>query len=151
MEASTTFASDREFNVDSQLAIARKDVQPLTSGREAFGLVVKFGTDGLVQGGLSKTQVLSSLSKVRPEIRVCYENALASRSTLEGSVRLRWTIDSSGSVNDVKVKDTKIAFPKLLSCVSDVVKELKFPASRNKRPTVVEYGFNFRRGTSGQF
>ncbi len=145
VEASTTFASDKEFNADSQLALARKDVSPVTSGREAFALVVRFGSDGLVQGGLTRAQVAKVLNGLSSEVRQCYEAALASRSNLQGSVRFGWTILASGKVSTVAIKQSEIEYPKLTNCISTLLKGLSFPVAKSKRPTVVEYAFNFRR------
>jgi hypothetical protein len=74
----------------------------------------------------------------------CYENALSSNRNLEVSVKIRWTLNSNGSVTSVcSVDDTKNVPPDFLGCLSSEIATIRFPPQTDQRVDVV-YPLIFR-------
>lgn len=103
--------------------------------------------DGDITGGLDKAQVLAVINEHRREIRTCYESALMIRNDLNGIVRLNFTINSAGSVSEVKILNSDVDSSILENCIINVIKEMSFPEAKNKMPTTVVYPFVFKRSS----
>jgi hypothetical protein len=76
------------------------------------------------------------------EIRECYMMGTFRDSQLEGTVHVRFTIESTGKVTDTADVGSSIPDPQVVQCVLGVFATLEFPAGRYY-PTEVEYPISF--------
>ncbi len=164
MEAQTTLRGAKDFSANSSGPLARsggiKNAYSIGSGL-ASSATTSTGTGlgkkgvgggsssasdlGDVAGGLSKSQVYNVIKAYRRAIRTCFESALMLRNDLNGTLRLRFVINLSGAVNEVKIVNTDMKSNILESCVIQVIKQMEFPESPNQLATTVIYPFVFRR------
>lgn len=153
-QASTTLSGNGAFNPKSTGPIAAPGSSEL--GDYAAGSRLGKGTGGAgtsngtgsggslqVSGGLSREVVREIISRYRSQIRACYERSLIINPNLAGRILYRWEISGSGPVVTVEMVKSDVGFPKLESCVQDVIRSMKFPAADNGQPTLVIYPFAF--------
>jgi TonB family protein len=69
------------------------------------------------------------------------------RNDLNGIVRLNFTINSAGSVSEVKILNSDVDSSILENCIINVIKGMSFPEAKNKMPTTVVYPFVFKRSS----
>ncbi len=104
------------------------------------------GTQGVsVQGGLTKSQVQEEIAKHRREIRTCFESALMIKDNLNGTVMYEWDIRADGVVDVITTKSSELKSSVVETCVSQIIKEIRFPKSKNGQPTKVFYPFLFQK------
>ena len=76
-------------------------------------------------------------------LRKCYENELAKKPSLRGTVQAQFVIDGKGQV--IKSEASGVD-PAVASCIAEVIKKLAFPALAEI--TQVSYPITFRPATS---
>ena len=74
-------------------------------------------------------------------VKRCYDQGLARRPELAGSVLLRFAIQTNGAVSDCQVIRSTLGDEPVERCIAAVVRGLEFPKA--PRPTVVTYPFVF--------
>ncbi len=112
-------------------------------GRDHLGS----GGDGeseSVEGGLDKESVRRTLALYRRDIRTCYEKALNVSKAVRGRIVYNWLISASGPTVWVKMIKSGADFPKLESCVQNVIQKIMWPKAANKKETIVIYPFQFQ-------
>lgn len=95
---------------------------------------------------LDKEMIAAAVSKRMSAIRDCYERELQTNQKLKGLIKVSFTIQTKGDVTEV-VSDkekTTLTDKKVLGCVLDVVKKLKFPVRKTGEPQPVSYPFRFQ-------
>lgn len=105
-----------------------------------------------VQGSLTREAIQQVIRQQMPTIRNCYELALREDPNLEGTVRLRFTIEADGSVQSSAVADeAQLAAPlaEVGRCVVRLSLAWHFPAPRGGGVVVVNYPFAFRPSGAG--
>jgi TonB family protein len=80
--------------------------------------------------------------KRNPEVRRCYEAALANEPSLRGKVTLAFAILPGGGVSEVRVVKSSFRAHAVPSCVAAVVRSWKTPF-RPEEPVDVEYPLDF--------
>jgi TonB family protein len=80
--------------------------------------------------------------KKSPEVRRCYEAALANEPSLHGKVTLAFSILPGGGVSEVRVARSTFRSPAVPSCVATVVRSWRTPF-RPEEPVDVEYPLDF--------
>jgi len=65
--------------------------------------------------------------RARSGIRSCLESASGEATDNNGTVDLRWTVNSDGSVSSASVEDSELDDADLEQCIADVFGELSFP------------------------
>jgi outer membrane biosynthesis protein TonB len=80
--------------------------------------------------------------KRSPEVRRCYEAALAKDPSLGGKVTIAFAIQPGGGVSDVRVARTTFRSSAVPSCVAAVVRGWRTPF-RPEEPVDVEYPIDF--------
>lgn len=94
--------------------------------------------------GLSDKEIMTEVNKHLSKINRCYERALLNDSNLAGRVQYEWDITPAGKVTAVRIKRSELSNgDSLNSCVMLVFKAMKFPAAKNKQPTMATIGFPF--------
>ena len=114
---------------------------------QSKNLVNTSSDGGEISGGLTKIEVSEVINSHRREIRTCYESALMIRNDLGGIMRISFGINVAGSVTEVKIISNELQSSILESCIIQVVREMKFPESKNQSPTTVIYPFVFKRSS----
>lgn len=94
----------------------------------SFGGVGETTTSG--QGQLSSDAINATLRKYEDKLRFCYEKALLTNPNLGGTVKIEWTISSSGSVSAAHVVNSQINSSQMHSCLTGVISGVKFPSPK---------------------
>jgi hypothetical protein len=94
-----------------------------------------------VKGELSAPLVRRYMKRHTMEVMACYEERLAEKPGLSGTVMMSFQIDKRGKVSTMSSVglDQEVA-----DCVGAVVKGIEFPAPRNNRNVQVNSPFIFR-------
>jgi hypothetical protein len=98
------------------------------------------------EGGLSRTDIQTVISRVMPQIKQCYEKELDSDPALEGKLTMRWVVTADGAVADALVSQNTFrgegAKP-TGDCVLGIIARLKFPQPKGGGKVFVTYPFVF--------
>jgi hypothetical protein len=156
------FGEARTFGGDGDGTITAGDVAigaPLQRGGSGRGLartheagvptITMCGRPGVrrpspcirITGELDKALIRRYVRRQRPKIQHCYERALLTDPTLEGTVDTEFEILADGSVADPRAAGVSTA---ITSCVVDVLSAIEFPRSVGGGTTEVHYPFTFR-------
>lgn len=97
-------------------------------------------------GSISREELGQVLQAHAGEISQCYEQALALDGTLEGKVKLRWTVRSDGVVADVKVDEagTTLASHDAVQCMVARVGAWRFPSPKGGAIAVITNAWTLR-------
>lgn len=97
------------------------------------------------EAGRTVNDLRAIVAARRDEARACYDKGLAAHPGIEGDLDVKWVIDPEGNVSDAFVDTTKstILEPSVGKCVVDVIKTIKFAASKGGYETRAHYPFNF--------
>ena len=85
--------------------------------------------DGEAVGGdgdFAAAQVVALLRQRLSAIRACYENQLLRNPTLAGRVTVQFTIETTGSVRDVRAAENTTNDPSVGTCVTGVVSRFRW-------------------------
>ena len=86
------------------------------------------------------------ISEHRAEARTCYDNGLKRVPAIkDGRIIINFEIDPDGKVIDASqsVKGDQIEDPEVVACVTDVIKEIRFPKSASGKRTRGYHSFEF--------
>jgi hypothetical protein len=72
----------------------------------------------------------------------CIEQQKAADPEAKGTLKLRWIIGGDGVARDVRVLSEDLAKQPIAPCISNVVKDIRFPRSRTSGQEVV-FPFKF--------
>lgn len=115
---------------------------PMMAKRSYDAPAVRMGTATAV-GDLDKNLIKRYIRQQTARVRYCYEKQLQTNPTLGGKVTVKFTIGADGKVVDVTA--TGMNNPALESCVADVIRSIRFPAT-NSGKVVISYPFVFQPG-----
>ena len=108
------------------------------------GPVMDAETDDDAPPGLAKSVVAATIRENLPAIRLCYQRALAVRSTLHGEVFVTFVIVADGTVSSAEVSSSTLDHPDMEACVCKRIKRLRFPEPAGGGTVVVNHPFVFR-------
>ena len=97
-------------------------------------------------GSLARSSIDEGIRDVMPEIRACYQEALAAVPDLAGQLRIKFTIEEeegSGWVKEVSVPDADFDDVPMEDCVMDVVESVAFDPPEGGGVVIVSYPFVF--------
>jgi TonB family protein len=94
-----------------------------------------------VVGTLDKEIIRRIVRRHVNQVRYCYERELAKSPSLQGRLRVRFTIGSDGHVATAQVADS--LDPSVDACVARVVQRMVFPKPQGGGVVVVSYPFVF--------
>jgi TonB family protein len=103
-----------------------------------------------ILGGLTETDVESTIGKNELQIRNCYQTALASHPGLTGKITLNFLVTGDGKVSTARVTASTINEPHLGSCLVSLLKGFDFPAPRDGGRVNVSYPFVFQLVRGGK-
>jgi hypothetical protein len=95
-----------------------------------------------VRGQLDRELIAKVINEHMGEIRGCYERALLKEAGLAGKLVLEWTIEPTGVVSDIRVKNATLRGPEVPNCIVGSVKSWAFPKPKGGN-VVVSYPFLF--------
>lgn len=110
------------------------------------GKVTKMSSGAKIGGSLSQEDVLRVINSNINAIQACYERALMSNPTLSGRIAMDWTVSSSGTVKDVRVRSSTMGNPQVADCMSEKIKRWKFPRPKGGEAQIT-FPFLFRSGS----
>ncbi len=94
-------------------------------------------------GDFSDAQVVRALRQRLSAIRACYDNQLRRDPTLAGRVRVEWTIETTGSVRDVRATENTTNDSAVGICVTGVVSRLRWSPGPQGSSVTYSYPFVF--------
>ena len=97
----------------------------------------------IIQGSLSKEEIGRVIRRNLARFKYCYEKELNANPNLNGKISGYFTIAPTGSVADASVRETSMNDENVESCVTKVMRSLKFPQPRGGGIVVVTYPFVF--------
>jgi len=90
-----------------------------------------------VQGTLSQAEVYAEIQKHTGKIQACYERELNKNPSLGGRITFEWTVKANGGVGTVKEVNSTLGNAAVSKCVSDVIRQMKFPRPKGGEVIVV--------------
>jgi len=95
---------------------------------------------GRCLGDISKT-----IGEHRTAARACYDAGRKKQPKLEGQLVINFEIDAEGTVVDTRqgMQDGQLEDTEVVDCVSDVIKQIKFPKSAAGKSTRGYHRFEF--------
>ena len=97
-----------------------------------------------IEGALSADVIKRVIKQNINQARYCYEVELQRNQNLEGRVLVHWVIGSTGSVIDVKIKESSIHNSNVENCLMAKIRTWKFPAPAGGGTVEVNYPFVFK-------
>jgi hypothetical protein len=95
------------------------------------------------KGSLSREEIQRVIKRAQSRIRYCYEKELQKNPNLQGKIVIAWTISGSGSVSTAKPSQNTMGNAAVGSCVTRVIKSLRFPRPRGGGSVFVTYPWVF--------
>ncbi len=97
-------------------------------------------------GSIGKEAIRKVLDEHSGEITACYQRELAQDKSLEGKVKLKWTVQADGSVADVKVDEAGTTLPnrKAIECIASRVGGWRFPPPKDGAIAVITNAWTLR-------
>lgn len=96
-----------------------------------------------VSGSLDKRIIQKVVRDHRRELSACYEKELAKVKGLRGEIKVRWIIDTRGTVTHAVKVSSSMNNKAVEDCVVNSIKYWRFPAPKGGAPVQVDYPFNF--------
>jgi len=93
------------------------------------------------------TEVIAAVvTENRASVRRCYEQTLTDKPGIQGTLTLRFTLDSQGKVTsaDINPERSTIRLPSLTQCAANAVRQMPFPPSSRGFESTVNYQFTFK-------
>jgi TonB family protein len=97
-------------------------------------------------GILSKQVIRRVVHEHLDEVRLCYEQELASRPILAGWVDVSFVISESGAVQSAEVTESTFGEPNVEQCIAQAVRKWAFPATEGGGIVIVTYPFELSPG-----
>ena len=110
----------------------------------AFGCVTTTGEYERQPTGLARGEIDNVIKKNLDQIRVCYEQLLQRQPDISGKISVAFTIDASGHVSSLHIKESTIAEQAFNDCVTSRIRMWQFPRPRDGKNISIIYPFIFK-------
>ena len=112
----------------------------------------KAGPGHSQEPGRRREDIQTIIMSRRDEARACYDKGLKDHPGIEGDLTVKFLIDPAGVVTEATVDSTKstINEPGVGTCITDIIKKVKFAPSKLGFETRAAYPFNFHPKTFGK-
>ena len=87
---------------------------------------MKQPSDVIGTGTLSKSKINRTIKRNSRALQACYENELKKDGSLQGTIRVQFTIALSGRVSSVSILKNTIGSRAVAKCISARVKRWRF-------------------------
>ena len=84
-----------------------------------------------------RTEVTQAIQPSRPQMRVCYNDALRKNAKLTGDITIRLTVSPSGEAVVVDDEGSSIKDKDFVTCVRSVLSKISYPRWQGKAVTLV--------------
>ena len=99
-----------------------------------------------VQGALDKDIIRRIVRAHINEVRYCYNQALARDPSVQGRVKVQFTIGGTGRVPSAVVQETTLRDPAVGNCIAQAVRRWTFPKPEGGGSVIVSYPFILENG-----
>ena len=107
-------------------------------------LNIDIGTDDIdAEGEIDRAAILKVIRNNKIRFDRCYQFVLQQQSDLQGAIRLQWTILPDGQVRESRALEDQVGSSRLVSCISNVIRSLRFPQPPSGQIPRVSYKFIF--------
>ena len=96
-----------------------------------------------VTGALDKRIIQKIVRQHTAELRTCYEKQAQRIKGLYGRVEPMWIISAKGDVTKVVIKESTLKNKEVEKCITNTIKQWKFPNPKNGGLVQVSYSFDF--------
>ncbi len=133
----------RKPSGDPLLDVGDEDIdRELASGPKKRSVYVPPAIGSDLPESVSVSQINEAVVGQKAALVRCIDAQKAADSETRGTLRMRWTIQGDGSVRDVRVLSDEFARQPIASCMTGVVRSLRFPRTRTTGQ-VVDFPFKF--------
>lgn len=118
--------------IDSGKLAAKAPSGPVTSGKkgkevQVSGVVnVRTPSEAIGTGVLSTAEIAKTVNRRKGAVKDCYERQLKRNPSLEGAVRIQFTIEPSGRVSRTQVLENTTRDAALATCIAGKIKSWRF-------------------------
>lgn len=126
-----------EASGSSQTAVATSQPRGASSA-----VYVPPAPGGDLPEGVSPAQINETVKGSISSLRSCIDEQRSADPSTKGTLKLRWTITGDGTVTDVRNLSPEFEGKPISRCISGVVRDIRFPASRTSGQEVV-FPFKF--------
>jgi len=122
-----------------------------SSGSKHESTTSSASTDGSDAPACETGRCLDDISKLisehRAESRACYEAGAKKQPGLQGRLIINFRIDQDGNVTEASqgMQEDQITDEGVVTCVSDVIKKIKFASSPSGKTTRAYHQFEFSK------
>ena len=107
-------------------------------------LNIDVGVDGIeAEGEIDRAAILRVIRQNKIRFDRCYQFILQQQPSVQGSIKLQWTILPDGRVRSASALEDLVGHTGLTTCVSNVIKSLRFPKPPSGQIPRVSYKFVF--------
>ena len=112
----------------------------------------KAGPGHSQEPGRRREDIQTIVMARRDEARACYDKGLKDHPGIEGDLTVKCVIDPQGVVSEAVVDSGKstINEPSVGTCITDIIKKIKFAPSKGGFETRANYPYNFHPKTFGK-
>jgi hypothetical protein len=103
---------------------------------------------GACEPGRCLADISSLVKERRPAARACYDTAAKANPALPaGRIIINFRIDENGAVTETSqgMQDNQVEDEGVVTCIGDVIKEIKFAKSPSGKTTRAYHEFEFSR------
>ena len=97
-----------------------------------------------IMGALSRDVVQKVIDRNKNQIRYCYELDLQRNQDLAGRIAFQWTIEATGRVGEVVIKESTLGNQRVEQCMVHRIRTWRFPAPAGGGVVEVHYPFVFK-------
>ncbi len=116
----------------------------LAAGATGSGGVGLIEEESEITGGLDREIIAQYIKSKLGQILYCYERQLSANPDLFGKVAVKFTIGSTGQVEQQLIGDTTLKNSNVEGCILNRVASWKFPAPQGGTKVLVTYPFLFK-------
>jgi len=107
---------------------------------------IKSLDDGIVLGGLEKSQIDAVIKRNINRFKYCYQRELTKDPTIGGKVVVKFTITGTGEVSAAQTKASSMGNSAVEGCLNTTMMKLGFPEPSGNGIVIVSYPFLFAPG-----
>jgi TonB family protein len=100
--------------------------------------------DLILEGGLDRAVIQATIAKYLSQVRACYEQGLAEKPGIQGTVSMSFQVGPAGQLDFAKVAKSSLGHEGVERCISKQMMGWKFPKPLGGVAVQVQYPFLLR-------